>query len=325
MLIDITDALDHMTGAVGGDDGVEHLMIFMLMGTLGVHDGCTVMGFIEDHLRDLLCLVCDDKERLALEITVEGMQGLGGYVLEHDRIQRLIPAEKHTGGTEDQDIEAENQVPGLHAALLAEVDGDKIRTTSGRIYTQAEADDHAVDDTAEDGDQQGVIGDYVRRHHISEKAGQENHDQREEGELLSDEAETDIDRDRIQQDIDRRVWNLMWQIHLADTLDQDRQSRRTAWIESTGTDKCFDIDRHQERGQHYGNQTAQILLRFDFHFYSSCPMADMIKHIKSRLIRTRKHISHSRYSYILQDKSTFFFFLYSLYRSGNSSAKGPLS
>ena len=121
----------------------------------------------------------------------------------------------------------------------------------------------------------------MRRHQISEKAGQENHDEREEGELLSDEAEADVDRNRIQQDIDRRVWNLMWQIHLADTLDQDRQSRRTTRVESTGTDKCLDIDRHQERGQHHRDQPAQILLRFDFHFHSSCPSCTHTKHTHS--------------------------------------------
>ena len=110
-------------------------MILMLMGTLRLHDGRTVMGLIEDHLRDFLCLIGDDKERLTLEITVEGVQSLGRYVLEHDRVQRLVPAEKHTGGAENQDIEAENQIPGFHPALLAEVDGDEIRTTGRRIHT----------------------------------------------------------------------------------------------------------------------------------------------------------------------------------------------
>ena len=73
----------------------------------------------------------------------------------------------------------------------------------------------------------------------------------------------------------------MRQIHLADTLNQNRESRRTTRIEPTGTDKCLDIDRHQERGQHHGDQPAQILLRFDFHFHSSCPSCTHTKHIHS--------------------------------------------
>ena len=135
MCVDVTDTLDDMAGAVGGDDRVEYLMVFMLMGTLRLHDRGTVMGLIEDHLRDLLCLVGDDKERLTLEITIEGVQGLGRYILEHDGLQCLVPAEKDTGRTQDEDIKAQDQVPGLHAPLLAEVDRDEIRTAGRRIHT----------------------------------------------------------------------------------------------------------------------------------------------------------------------------------------------
>ena len=61
----------------------------------------------------LLRVVSNDEERLFLITLVERVHYLRGGVLEDDGVERLVPAEGKAGHDKKDDVEIEDDVPGV--------------------------------------------------------------------------------------------------------------------------------------------------------------------------------------------------------------------
>ena len=65
------------------------------------------------------------------------MEDLCGCELEDDRIERLVPSEEQSGGGEDDDVHAQDNVPGVPVPFLRQVYRDEVRTPGRGVHVQA--------------------------------------------------------------------------------------------------------------------------------------------------------------------------------------------
>ena len=196
--IDLANPFLDLPNVVSAGHGIDEVVPIVFVTALSVKDRGAVVGHVMDPRADLLRFVGDDEEGHFLVVPVHQMQDLCGRVLEDDGIERLIRAKKVTADQEQHHIESEDQIPGFHAVHLREVDRDKIRAAAGSVRPKAQTDRKAVDDAAENTDQENVLGQRIGGNQVGEKAGQHDHDEGEQGELLPDKAKSDIDRDRVE-------------------------------------------------------------------------------------------------------------------------------
>src|SRR5699024_6518239 len=130
--------------------------------------GSIVVGIVPDGLINFLGMVGDNQQCLLLIALIEHVEDLGAGKLEDNRVQGLIPAKEQAGHNEHSHISQENIVPGVDALALGEENGDKIRTAAGGVGKQAEADGTAIDNAAENADEQRVGSNFKSRQQVGE-------------------------------------------------------------------------------------------------------------------------------------------------------------
>ena len=169
------------------------------------------------------------------------MQHLCRCKLEKDGVECLVPSKHKSCGNQNDCIQSENDIKGIHSFFLRQIDGDKIRSSGGRTRQQTETDSKTIDDASENTDQQDIRSNSNAWNQVRKYTGQYNTQTGVQGKFFSDKAETDVDRNGIQDHIDHRVGQSKSQIHLCPALDQQGKSCGTARIQTSGAYKGFDI------------------------------------------------------------------------------------
>lgn len=218
-----------------------------------------------DRITDGLRMIGHDEKRLLLIAGIEHAQHLRGSILKNNGIQRLVKAEQNPGDHDDHNIESENEIPCVHALFLGEKNRDKIRSARGRIHGQTETGHKAVDDPAENADQQNVVCQRYRRYGVRHDTGENDHQAGIQRKFLSDKPESDIDRHDIQQQIDRRIRDKNAEIHFENALYQYGQPRSAARIQAACIDKGFDIHRHDSRCKADNDDPSAVFLKVKSH------------------------------------------------------------
>lgn len=229
-----------------GNNRVDNASFLMLKGAFPIHDRRSVMGDLLDHLADEMGLVCNDKQGVLLIFQIEHMKHLGGGILVNDGIQRLVPSEKDSGCADDKGVDAKNHIPGIHSFLFGEVDSDKVRAAGGGVYGEHKADGRAVDNTAENTDEQRIVGNHIRREDVCQCTCEHNGQTGKPGKFFADEFKSDINRKSVQQQVHDCVRKFHVKVAAENALDQDGQSCSTSRIESSRTDENFDVHCHYE-------------------------------------------------------------------------------
>ena len=251
MGIDFTHGVDDLLAFVAGYHGIDEAALAEMEGTLAPENGRPVMRGVVDDFADLLRIVRDDEEGVLLIALVERVHHLRGGVLKDDGVERLVPAEGETGHHEQDHVEVENDVPGVYALSLRKVDGDEVGAAARGIHAEAETDGKAVDDAAENADEQGVVGDDVGRKKIGEQTGEHDHEAGVERELLADVAEPYVDGYHVQQKVDRGEGEPDVQKALGEALNENGEAGGAAGIETSGLHEGVDVESHEQRGQAY--------------------------------------------------------------------------
>lgn len=97
---------------------------------------------------------------------VEHLHHLCGRKLENNRIKSFIPTKKNTRGNEDTRIDAQNIIPDIMPVFFRKINSKKVGTAAAGVTNQAEADGKPVDQSAENTDEQGVVGDRLSGNQI---------------------------------------------------------------------------------------------------------------------------------------------------------------
>ena len=227
-----------------------------------------VVGEMGDLFVNLVRMPCHDKERMLLVTLVQDLDHLCGGELEDDGVQSFVPAEEQSGDNKKDSVSAENIIPDIAAVLFGKINGDEIGSSGTGISDQAQRNDHAVDQPAEDTDQQGIIGDGLRRDQVGEDTRQQNNYTGAHGKFQTDEFQTDKNRDRVQGEVDHRIGNLYPGEFPENALDQKGDSVKASGDQPSGIDKGVDVYRADDGGYN----SAAIAFHFDLwiHVFQSC-------------------------------------------------------
>ena len=260
--------LDDLFDITASDDGVDEIVLVVLVAALSVEDGGTVVAFVVDGPADLLGAVRHDEKGHLLVIPVHRVEDLRRGKLEDNGVERLIPSEEIAAYEKQHRVEAKDQVPGLHAARLGQIDRDKIRAAAGRVRAKAEADRKSVYDAAEDTDQQDILGQGIGGDQIRQKAGEQDHEEREQRKLLSDILKPYVDREGVDQKVYGRIGKIDLKQKLCQPLGQNRETGRASRNKPSGVDERSYVGRHEKRGKTYHDNSLYIPCRIGNDFFS---------------------------------------------------------
>ena len=113
-------------------------------------------------------------------------------------------------------------------------------------------------------------GDGVHRQDVGEETRQENDVKRLQSEAFADIAETDINRDGVQHQVDGPEGNFVVEpekVHrqLRESLHQHGQTRRPAGIKLAPRHERAIVQRQQQRGRRQDEITDDFVLESGFH------------------------------------------------------------
>ncbi len=111
---------------------------------------------------------------MLLILLIDDVDHLCGDELQDDGIQRLLPPEDQPCNTEDHNIASQRHIESVNSFPDIKEHGNKIQTTGGRSGKETHSNNGSVNDSAEDTDEKGIIGNDVGGNQISEDVG--NHD-----------------------------------------------------------------------------------------------------------------------------------------------------
>lgn len=240
-------------GFFGGDYGVDHAGFFVCVASGAFEAGCCVIGEFEDFFVNLVRFFGDDKQGVFFVSLVEHLDHLCGGELEDDGVKCSVPAEQNTCYGQDYSVSTENVVPDIASAFFGKINGDKVSSTGAGVTDQAQADAETVDQSAEDADQQGIVGNRLAWDNIREDAGEYDYTAGTDGEFFSDKFQADEYGNGVQQYVNECVWNRDSHKGLEDVLDQQGESGKSAWEKTACAYKGFDIQCHNRCSQ---NRTA---------------------------------------------------------------------
>ena len=185
------DAVNGMLGLFCGNHRVQKMLFLTFITAHTPEMGGVVVGFVPDSLVYLVGMVSDNQQRLFLIPFIEHMENLGGGKLEDDGVQGFFPAEEQSGHHQHGHISHENIVPGINSLALGEENGDKIGAAAGGVCEQAQADGAAVDNAAENADEQRVRGNFQTGEEVGQNTGKDDHQTGISGKFFADVAEAD--------------------------------------------------------------------------------------------------------------------------------------
>jgi len=224
-----------------------------------------VLGELVNGTADFRGLGCHDEERALLVFFIEQMEYRGLRILENDGIECLIPAEHNARNRNNHRIESQNDIERIHAGFRRKVNRDEIRAAGGRAGIEAQTDCEAVQKPAEDADQQNILCDDMRGNQIGEHAAEHDHDAGKKREFFADIPETDIHRNEIERQIDGGERERDMQNCCRRALNQNRQPRDAARIQSARADEGFVVQCHEKRRRNHRKQRDEILVPVLFH------------------------------------------------------------
>ena len=212
----------------------------------------------ENGVTDLLCLDRHHEQRLLLIASVHHMQDLRRDVLKNDGVQRLVPPEESPGDKQKNSIEGQDQVPGLHPSFLGKIDGDEICPAAGRVGKQAETDGDPVHQSSEYYDQKRIVGQRRSRDHVRQHTADNDHQKRQDRELLPDKTEPYIHRNGVQDHVDDRIGDICRQIPLGKTLNKYRQPCHSAGKKAACPDEDLEVQGHEHRARQNQKRSPDI-------------------------------------------------------------------
>lgn len=226
-----------------------------------------------DLVVDRLGFLGDDKHGVLLKPLVKHVQRLRGGELIDDRIQRLVPAKQDARHAQHHRVGGKDGVKGVLFVLLRHVHGDKVRAAGGGIGAQADAAGKGTHNAAEHAAQQRVR----RKRHVGQKVGQyagehDGHD-RENRKLPPQKAQTNVDRNGVEQHVKYRKGDLQPQIGLKHRLQKQRKAGNSARIHLRRAHEGLDVDRNENRADRYQYQAAHVALGLKLQAFSSPSMS----------------------------------------------------
>ena len=135
------------------------------------------------------------------------------------------------------------------------------------FMTRQRLTDKAVGDrdTAEDADEQGVVGDGKGGQQVGEQVGEHDHQAGVKGILFADEPEAQIDGEGVEDDVDQGVGQFNVEPQFKHALQQQGQAGGAARIQPARADKRLDVDRHDEGSQTDDDQPQAVFFEVEFH------------------------------------------------------------
>lgn len=232
-----------------GYHGVKHGEIPLGVAAGSLKAGGAVVGEVADTLVHLLRLACDDEQSVLLVPLVKHLNHLSGGELEDDGVERRVPAEEHACRRQHQGVGPQNVVPDILTVLFRKVDGKDIGAAAAGVAHQAEGDGAAVDQAAENTDQQRIIGDGLGGDQVREHTGEKDHTAGADGKFFPHVAESHVDGEGVQQQVDHREGHGDVPEFFKDPLDEQGQTVEASGKHGARPDKGFDVDGDDHRGQ----------------------------------------------------------------------------
>ena len=155
--VNFTDFLDNPRPVGSGYHGVDNDAFRSRM-ALAPKDRGPVMCVMINQFRDFMRMVGHDKEGLLLIAVIERMDDLRRDELINDGIESAVPAEEDAGSNQNDGVDAEADIPGVHAVARGEPGGDKVGSSAGGVCGKTDRNAESVDQPAENTDQKRVIG-----------------------------------------------------------------------------------------------------------------------------------------------------------------------
>ena len=157
----------------------------------------------------------------------------------------------------------QNIIPDIASVFFGKIDGDKICPSCTGIADKTKCDHNTVDQTAENTDQQRIIGNGLRRDQVRKNTGQDNDNAGTHSELDADKPEADKNRKGVQGDVDDSIRNLQAGELPENILKEQCQSVEAAGDKSSGIDKGVDVYRADDGGYN----SAAVALHFNFRIH----------------------------------------------------------
>ena len=131
---------------------------------LAAKDRRPVVRIMINQLCDFMRMVGHDKEGLLLIALIEYMDDLRRDELVNNGIEGAVPAEQDAGSNQNDGVDAEADIPGVHAVARREPGGDEVGSSTGGVCGKTDRNAESVDQAAENTDQKRVIGnDEIRK------------------------------------------------------------------------------------------------------------------------------------------------------------------
>jgi hypothetical protein len=105
----------------------------------------------------------------------------------------------------------------------------------------------------------------MRGNDIDEEGGEADHQAGEQGELLADVAEADIDGDEVQQDIDEGKGQMDAKEGITKALDEQGEARNATRVEAARQNKGIDIHSHDDGSYEDHDKGLAILFPTEVH------------------------------------------------------------
>ena len=155
-----------------GYHGIQQGQLLVGIAACSLKTGGAVVGQVPDAFIYFLRMLRDDKQGMLFIALVEHLHHLSGSKLKDNGIQRRVPSEQKAGGKKHQGIGAQDVIPDIPAMLFGKIDGEKVGAAAAGVAHQAQGNGGAVDQAAENTDQQRIIGDGLGRYHIGQNTGE---------------------------------------------------------------------------------------------------------------------------------------------------------
>ena len=157
------------------EDAVEH-GLFAGDHAAALDEGAGAAELFVDRVGDVASLISDDHERLALLHAVfDHVDDAGGDEIGQQAEQRAVDGKEKARDAVDDDVEAEDDLPGGKARFAAEDHGDDLGAVETAAGAENQTHAEAEQDAAEDDDEQILIRDSRERGEHLEQDGEEHH------------------------------------------------------------------------------------------------------------------------------------------------------
>ena len=167
--------------------------------------------------------------------------------MEDNRIQCLVPAKQNACHRYDHHIESQYDIEGIHTLFVGQKNGNKIRSSACGSYLQAHTDRQSVYHSSENTDQKNIICDCIYGKNIRQDTGKYDHQTGISCKFFSNKPKSYIYRNRIQNQVNKRVRNRYMKKQFCHALDQNGKSCNSTGIKVPRPHKGFNVHCHDNR------------------------------------------------------------------------------